>query len=185
MLHWLIDNAILFYVLLGLVALAFAAVWWLRRDRRLLIGLAVAVVLIALVWLLTLLVVTDSQQLERAVREMAAAVSEDRPADLVKHLSRKFSYGPVTKDNAADFISRNVQAYGVTYVHIGRFDVKRVSRAEGKAEVVFLMRVDLSSTGVPFECHADFVLEDGQWRLLSFKLEETLRKTGEFKIPLR
>ena len=81
MASWLIDNANTRYVLFGMVG----CLHWRRlvaaspTEHTLLVGVAAAVGLIALLWVLTQVVVTDRQQLELNVRGMADAVVEARP----------------------------------------------------------------------------------------------------------
>jgi hypothetical protein len=170
MLSWLVDHAVLLYVLFGCVAVAFAAGWWLTRKRPHLIGLAIALALIALVWLLSLLILTDRQQIERNIREMAQGVTDKKPESVAKHLSSNFSYGRVTRATAAKEIGDVIQRQQLGAIEVLGVDFEDVSRNEGKATVNFRVRVEFTTGQYPFRCHSHFVIEDGQWRMKDFEL---------------
>jgi hypothetical protein len=85
MLHWLIDNATLFYVLLICVACGLIAGWWVNRKRQFLIGLGVAVGLGVLVFLLSLIIETDRKKIASALEDMVTGVKN-------QDLDRTFSH---------------------------------------------------------------------------------------------
>jgi hypothetical protein len=181
MLHWIVDHATLFYVLLGLVAAACAAAWWLTRKKGPLIALGVVVGLMLLIFILSLFIVTDRQMLAAAIHEMASAVEENKPEKIVKHLARDFTYGSETKKTAAKYIKRVIDGYGLTYVKAWDIDVEKVSREEGKAQVSFRTRVDWGNgdgTGM-FICRCQFILEEGAWRLKSFQIFNPVVNTDQ------
>jgi hypothetical protein len=167
MLSWLSDHAGLLYFFLGLAAVALACGWWMARKRKYLLGLGFVAGLAVLVWLLTLLVVTDSQQIERNIREIAGAIGANKPEDAVKHLATDFRYDSYTKPTAAHDIRSAIQRYGLQEVRVSEVTITKLSRPEGKAEAEFKVWVfsSLGESGVPFWCKADFVLEDQSWRL--------------------
>jgi hypothetical protein len=188
MLWWVVDHAGLLYFLLGVALLALAAAWWLNRERKYLIALGVPAGLLVLVWLLTLVIVTDRQQLRRNIEDMAQAVNDNRPANIVRHLARDFSYQGVTRESAEAAIGNAIRDSGVTFVQVWNFDVEELSRPEGKARIAFLTRADLrgGQATAPLWCRADFVLEDGQWRLKGFNFYNGFVNTDQpIQIPLR
>src|SRR5438270_748958 len=143
MVSWVVDHAVLLYVLLGCVFAAFAAAWWLTRKKPHLVAAGVVLGLIFLVWLLTAFTVTDRQRIEQVIRALAQGVSANKPDDVVKHLSRDFSYGSIDRDAAAAYMSENVRRYQIANVHVWDFDFEKLSREEGKAKVGFLVRIDM------------------------------------------
>jgi hypothetical protein len=186
MLWWVVDNAILFYLLLGLVGLALAAGWWMTRDRRYLIGLAVVFGLALLVWLLTRLIITDRQQLRHIIEEMAEAVGDRKPEVIVKHLSRDFDYYGLTRATMAQHVANAIRDYDLRYVGVWEFDIEKLSRAEGKATVAFRAKVDLGENRSQWVCRGFFVLEDGQWRMKGFNIYNPVVNTDQpIQIPLR
>jgi hypothetical protein len=180
-LWWVVDNALLLYLLLGCALFAVAASWWMTRRQPLLVAAGVLAGLLLLVWLLTRLVVTDRGRIERNVREMAAAVGEDRPADVVKHLARDFSYFSYTKQSAEAEIRAAVRRQGLREVRVSTIDIKSLSRAEGKAEVEVKVWVYSTAVeaGAPFWCHAEFVLEDDDWRLRRLRVTHGFVNTNQ------
>src|SRR5450631_2211958 len=67
---WIVDNLTWVLLVLGMVALCFAAAWWTTRKDKLLIGVAVQGLLMLAAWVLSLLVVTDRMQLVSNVESM-------------------------------------------------------------------------------------------------------------------
>jgi hypothetical protein len=179
MLHWIVDHATLFYVLLGLVAAACAAAWWMTRKKGPLIALGVTVGLMALIFILSLFIVTDRQMIAAAIHEMAGSVEENKPEKIVKHLSRDFAYGNETKKTAAKFIRSIIDGYGLTYVKAWDIDFEKLSREEGKALVSFRTRVDWREGTVLLICRCDFVLEEGAWRVKGFQVFNPVVNTDQ------
>src|ERR1700683_3671021 len=102
----LVDNATLWYVLFGMSGLAFGAAWWGHRRPKLLLGVAAAVALIALLWLLTRMIVTDRQQLHRNVLAMADAVVEGKSDVLLKYFANDFEFQGRKRKELADGVTR-------------------------------------------------------------------------------
>ena len=76
MLWWLVDHATVCYLLLDLAALVLVAIFWSNRRVAYLLAAGGALGLIALVWLLTIIVITDRKQLYLNVQAMARGVEE-------------------------------------------------------------------------------------------------------------
>ena len=90
---WLTEDPSLAYLVLGLLALGSAAAFWVRQDRRFLVGLAAAAVLLLIVLLVSRFVVTDREQIALTVREMAAGVGRRDVNGIFSHISDKFRLG--------------------------------------------------------------------------------------------
>jgi hypothetical protein len=167
MLSWLSDHAGLLYFLLGLAAVALACCWWLTRQRKYLLGVAVVTSLAVLVWAVTLWVVTDSQQIQRTITAMAAAIGDNKPEEVVKHLASDFTYGSYTKQSAERDIRAAIQRFGLQEVRVKDVTITKLSRPDGKAEAEFRVWVfsSMAESGVPYWCKAEMVLEDQSWRL--------------------
>jgi hypothetical protein len=187
MLWWLVDHAGLFYFLLGLAAVGLAAAWWLNRQVKYLLGAVFVIGLLFLVWLLGRLIVTDRQHLQRNIEEMAQAVGDNKPGEIVKHLAADFDYQGIKKSAAEDRLGSAIRGHGVTFVRVWGFDVEHLSRAEGKAIVEFQARVDTRANEPAFlcRCRTEFVLEGEKWRLRTFKILPPLGSGDqEIRIPL-
>jgi hypothetical protein len=166
-LFWLVDNALLWYLLLGCVLLAVLAYWWMTRRRPFLIAAGIVAGLIFFVWLLTRLVVTDRGQIEQKLRQMADALGEQKPAEVVKFLASDFHFGSITKQSVGPYLEREVRRAGVEEVRIREISITELSRSDRRAEVEFLALVfsRIQEGGYPCACKATFVLEGDDWRL--------------------
>src|SRR5689334_22729679 len=89
---WLVENASLFYWLLGLTALGLTAAWWSTRQRHLLLALAAVAAALGVVWLLSVLVDTDEKKINRVVQEMAQGARAKNVDKIFQHVSRSFAY---------------------------------------------------------------------------------------------
>lgn len=170
MLWWLVDHATLLYVLLGLAAIGLAAGWWHTRKPPLLIALYVTLGLIVLLWLLTLVIVSDRMRLRRAIEEMADAIGKKEPANIVKHLANDFQFGTVTRNNAGPRLARAIALYQLQDIYTWDFDFEKLDRERRSARVAFRARVTHAGRLDMFLCRAEFVLEGEQWLLQSFNV---------------
>jgi hypothetical protein len=162
---WVVDNANTWYVLFGMIAIGFGAAWWLHRRPKYLLGVAAAVGLIALVWLLTRLVVTDRQQLKLDVGAMADAVVEEKAGSLLKHWAKDFEFQGRKRDELAQAVVKGAKLYGVRDIVISSFDVEELT--DRAARVYFLATVHhrAEERPYPIACRGSFIREDGQWKL--------------------
>jgi hypothetical protein len=173
MFSWLVDNATTVYFLLGVVALGLVAGWWMNRRGKYLIALVVPLGLAALVWLLSLLIVTDNVRLERACQEMAQGIRSRNLDQIFKHISKKFNRANHQALDAAglrDLAQRHLAQREGANVHFSRFSFVDVSRAKGSAQVQFWVHGAGDLEGLPVRCEADFVLEEDAWRMKGFLL---------------
>jgi hypothetical protein len=162
---WLADNANYVYILLGLVVLGFLSAGWITRRVKYFALSGIPIVLMVLFWLLTRLVVTDQQQLQTAVDEMANAAIKGDAAGLFKHVSRDFRHKQMTREQLAGFIKNAVATHKITEVKIREFEAE-ASRATRSAKVSFRASIfDKDSVLAVVFCIGDFVLEDDQWKL--------------------
>ncbi|MFO0966075.1 MAG: hypothetical protein U0793_10890 [Gemmataceae bacterium] len=165
MLYWLVDRAFVIYVLLGLVALGFGLAYRNRRDRASVIGLLACVALAALLWVLTLVVVSDRQQIERNLHALADAVLKKKPEDLKKLLAPDFSFRTYDREAAATLGPSKAEQYKIQDISLSHLSFEDVSRAEGKAKVFFNAAIQsgLFDYVAPTQCEAEFVLQNGKW----------------------
>ncbi len=173
MLAWLIDNATVVYVILGLVALAFLVALWMKRKRAYAIGLVVSVALIALFLLLTFVVPTDRSRIIRAIGEMEQGVKTRDTDRIFAQISDRFRLGGVDKPAFRRFVDGVLRNGQVTEVHAWDFETPEVSRPKRTATIGFQVkpRGPLAGEDVPYRCKATFVLDpDDQWRLQTFQV---------------
>src|SRR6516164_1309597 len=111
--NWFLDNINAIYVLLGIVALAFLVAGWATRRVKFFLLAGIPIALIVLFWLLTQLLVSDSQQIERNVQAMAAAVVKRDSAALMQHVSEEFRYEGVNKAQLDAVMKKTLELHDV------------------------------------------------------------------------
>jgi hypothetical protein len=187
MFAWLVDHAGLAYLLLGSAALMLGSAWWLNRRRPYLIGLAVVAALLLFLFLLTRFLVTDRQQIERGLQEMAQGVLDEKPKQVFRHLSKQFSFSRVDRTTFEPRAEKTIRQRQIQDLYLWKFEFEELDRAARKARVAFNVRVTSAWTeGTQvFLVRADFVLEDGQWRMRTFQLYNPVVNTDQpLQIPL-
>lgn len=178
---WFVDNANGLYVLLGIVAAGFVIAWRFTTRVKYLGYAAGALVLLGLVWLLTLVVPTDSKQLEANVLAMARAVEAGKTDDLFKHIAKDFTYKTMTRDKLYQAARQSIEAHRVSEIRITKFEVEDISRPNKSAKVRF--KVTAFATGqdqpYPFVTRADFILEGEQWKLRTMRFYKAFVDTDQ------
>jgi hypothetical protein len=173
MLWWLVDNAATVYFLLGVIALALVALWWMNRQRGYLIALAVDAALIALVWLLTVLIVTDQSRLEQIGQDMAQGIRSRKVEQVFKHISKSFNranHRAMTVEELRQLAEQSLRRGDAEDVTFSKFRFGEISRAKRTAQVEFWVHGVREPESLPIRCEADFVLEGDDWRMKGFKL---------------
>jgi hypothetical protein len=180
MLSWIVDNANVVYVILGVVGLGVAVSWWLNRRVRELGVLLGVIALVVLVWLLTLFVPTDRKQIRDNLWAMAGAVMNQKPDDLVKHWAKDFRFQNLGREELAEAAAK-VQ---ITGVNLWEFDVKNLTK--DKAEIWFRCTAEGKGGQAFFAiCRAHFIKEGDHWKLQRIAFYQPVANTDqEIPIPL-
>lgn len=175
MISWLVDNVNVIYFILGLALLGVGVLFWHNKRGRELLAMAIIIAVGVLVWFLCSLVMTDRKQVENNMRALAdAALEVDGNGDKVTPLLAKdFQYQGIPRSEIGEWVAQIVRSQGVTNYYLSSFEIEKISRNkdQGRAEVSFRLRIDGRGGQYPTRCSAVFVVEDGQWRLSSFKEE--------------
>jgi len=184
---WLVDNANVWYLLFGIVALGFAAAWWIERRHKYLLGVAVAAGFILGLWLLSKVVITDRGRLQMNLREMAAAVESGRPEALLQHFAQDFRYDNADRAEVARLVTDNAQRYKVGQVHLWNLSVEDVNRAKGSAKISFGVTVRDTAGAELFMgmCETTFGLEADRWKLRKAEFFNIAGDKTPRHIPLR
>ena len=166
---WFVDNAPTLYILIGIVALGFGAAWWLHRRRHYAIGAAVAVVMLALLWLLTRFIVTDRQQLDLNIHAMADAVVSGKTDTLLKLWATDFEFQGHKAPELAVAVVKVAKQYQVNDIHISGIDVENITATSAK--VFFRATAHARGDDRPYmvACRAAFVKEGTAWKLKQAK----------------
>jgi hypothetical protein len=168
---WLVDDPTFVYVILAALAVILGVAWWRTKQGKLLIAALVAIALIGGVWLLSHYAVTDAKRIQHAVEAMAAAVQRHDVNTIVSHTSRDFDYHGTRREPARQSLQDIMMRGDVTEVVVWDFEAENISRAEGSASMLFMVKPKGNwNSGTHFLCRAHFVLEDGEWRMQSFAI---------------
>jgi hypothetical protein len=175
---WISDNFDVVIILLSLAALALAYFWWRTRQRYYALGAGAAVLLLGLVCLLVFLLPllfgeSDSQQIERKVREMAAAVKARNLDRIFRHVSNTFRFGSLDRTAFRQKAEEVIRRRDVEEVIVWDFERGEIAREKRSATVSFMVKAESNWQGseFPYRCEADFVLDsDGQWRMRGFQI---------------
>lgn len=170
MLWWLVDNATVVYLVLGLAALVLAAIFWSNRRVKFLGAAGVLLGLLALFFLVTRLVVTDRKQLYLNVQAMARGVEEGDPEKVFRHFSREFRHENMDGATSRDRIAAAIRTRRVSAIGISSFEAEQLSRADRKARVTFLVSFDADGQRHLFRVRLEFALEGEDWRLTRVQL---------------
>ncbi len=179
---WLVDNANLIYLLLGIVLLGLGVSWWLHRRVRTLFYAAAVVGLIALFWLLTLLIPTDRKQIQDNLWAMSKAVLDNDPDTLAQHWAKDFTFKGLGRKELAQAVTRAAQQFQVESVNLWEFDVKELDETKAK---IWFRCVANAKGGEKFMAlaKADFVKEGDAWRLARIAFFQPIANTDQ-EIPL-
>jgi hypothetical protein len=167
---------------LGIVAVAFAAAYWTRRQGKYALGFVAVLLLVGLVALLDYLVVTDREQIVRNVAALCQAVGDRDLDKAFAHLSKDFRYHSLDKATFEQNVRRLVSIHQPNEAKAWDFEVLDVSREKRSATVLFRAKVKGNwSGGAEFYLvHAEYVLDpDGQWRMRTFKLSNPFVDTDQ------
>ena len=183
---FVVDNANVFYLLLGIVAAGLAIAWWVTKRLKYLGFAGSVLAVIGFLWLLTRFVISDAKQIEMNVHVMADSLVDRKVDDLFKHISRDFNYKGMDRAMLHQKAKAAVENHKVREVKITKFNIEKLSRSERKATARFRVSAWGEHSGNPylFGTEADFVLEGDRWLLKTLRFYNPLvNQTEEFDLP--
>ena len=181
---WLVDNANLLYIVLGVIAAALVLVWWNNRQAKYLGFAAGVLVLIGLLWLLTCFHISDSVQLKNNVDAMAQAVRDGKVDDLFKHVSKDFRYKEMDREMVYVLAQGVMKANKINAVRVSNFKVLELSRENKLAKTWFRVNAEGDGGQQIFVTEADFVLEGDHWKLKAMRFyNPVVNQDREIDIP--
>ena len=174
MLWWVADNANLVLLVLVLAAVALGVHFWLTRRGASLLGLAGVVALMVLVWVLSLVVVTDRKQLVRTVEEVARRINQQDLTGAFGHFADKVRLeingrGRVlTRGEILGLAKMQFQQGRIEGLIVWDVEVEKVERPH--ATVSFYVR-PTDQQGYA-RCEAQCVLQgEKDWRVQALKVD--------------
>jgi hypothetical protein len=178
MLEWLVDHPTWIYVTLGVIAVGLLIALWMTRKRKYAVAIGVVAVVAVLVWLVTVWVPTDQKRIRGAIDDMEAGVRAGDANRIFRNISRDFRIGGLDHDSFRRVVDQALDNREVDDIRVWDVDEPQISRSQGTnagtATITFMVKP--VARGVPddrfFRVMANFVLEDGQWRLKGFELRD-------------
>jgi hypothetical protein len=167
---WIVDDPSALFTLLGLVAFACMVLWWQRRTRGPLIGLAAIFALLGLALALYEFVDTDAKRIQRSVFHMADAVLAGDADGTFAGFAPAFH---VLHSDLARFRGRVeplIRSRVVKSYSIWDYQARDINRGARRAVVTFSLKGSPNQSPFDFvNIRAIFLLEtDDQWRLSTF-----------------
>ncbi len=182
----LFENRSSVYLLLAVAAIIVGFLWTRTRERRYLYGIGGIAGLFALVFLLNLVRgETDGEQIERRVKEMAAAVKAKDLDAAFRHVSDRFRRGGTDKATLRTFAQTVLDRGEVNEFQVSKFERVRFRRVGDQeiGTIPFVVKVITNDAVYPFRVEGDFVRDpDGQWRLKDFRVY-FITSTEEYHVP--
>jgi hypothetical protein len=164
---WLIDNANKFHILFAVVGVGCLAIWRFNSRVKYLAYAVGALAAMVFLWILSVNIKTDRQQLEDNVTEMARAVEKKQLEGLFKHISNDFRYKGITREMLYDVAQKQIKAHDVKNIRINRFNAE-IDRAKKFARTGFIVTAT-ADREIVFRAEADFVLEKDDWKLKTLR----------------
>ena len=162
----LFEDPFYLYATLVFVALAMAGVWHARRSRAWLVALAVTVLLAAAVFVTEKLVVTDREQIRRALTEIARHIEAANLDGVWEYLDEDLSGAYGDRDDAVESGRNTLRVYKIKSL---RYVNPRVSvqgdRAEVRVTTVIDFEVRGTGGGTALKWRLGWVKRPGGWRI--------------------
>jgi hypothetical protein len=165
----LFESPFYAYLLLAIVGIALAAIWYARRQTVWLVLLGVVVVLGGVVFVVERTVVTDREQILEVLHEIAGAVERhDLPA-AGQYFDDNFRGWMGTKARALVIAQDVCEAHGVRSVSLfGKTEVRftRPGRAECRVRTLVLFGKSTPPDGrTLIAWETDWIKRDAGWRV--------------------
>lgn len=186
MFSWIVDHASTLYWLLIFAALGFVAAWYLTKRAKFLAYAGAVGGVMALLFLLTRIVVSDRQQIENHLRTMAGFVVEGKSNRLAQHLAKDFLLQGRDREAVARAVVDAARRFDVRNIHLFDFDCKELDRDQGRAKMEFKVRVDGGGdTWGLVHAKSTFVREENKWKLRDIAFHRIGANQPPLDIPLR
>jgi ketosteroid isomerase-like protein len=185
-LDWLFEGRSEVYWLLGVLAVLLLIVWWYRRNRGLLIAAGVMAALGGLYFLLSLMLETPRAQIERKLKEMAAAVKAKDADALFNHIAADFRFRGQDRKSFRTYVDTAFKGGMIDDLIIYDFDWREDKGGDRVRNVAFMAKPKASyaENQPAYRVQAKFVREaDGQWRMQSFEVYNPVLGQQPMDIP--
>jgi hypothetical protein len=174
MFSWVVDESATILIILALAAGALGAVWWNTRQRWSLIATAASVLLMVVVFVLSLVVVTDSALLKQNVVLIRDAVNGGKYEEALKFFDDtvkiKSTAGVIdmSKDKILTMATRTRDSYQVKQIETGTVHVDELKGLHAKIRFQVGDADDGLKRG---RCLMDCEYKQGKWVVTTMTVE--------------
>ena len=174
MLDTVIDNSTIVYVVLILICAGLLFAWRRTRKFGFLAGTGFCFVLVIAFAILTQLIVTDRQKIEKTIRASALAVEKKDIATIDHNLASDFHYRSVSRKIFLEKANEAMQNGNAKDVQVWDVVVDSLDKQKGTARIILMIKPHGNwSDAAHFRVEGSLVREkDGEWRLLTFDIFE-------------
>jgi len=156
------------YVILAMVWIVLAGLWWSRRSKMLAVSLCIPVLAVGALILVDHLVVTDREEIVQALGDLSGHLDNRRYDALADCLADDFST-PGLENNTGKFAVENLCKVTCERFKVTRFIIKSVDvdiSSDGIAATVTvgtLVFTDGGSSRIPIRWIMQMVKKDDRW----------------------
>jgi hypothetical protein len=181
---WLFEGRRSIYLILAVAAALLLMLWWRNRSRRWLIGVGVVALLALGYFGLSKTIETPRAQVERKMKEMAAAVKTRDTERLFRHISDRFRFRTLDKAGFRQTVQGVFDQRWIDELEVWDFSFPGDSAREGAITIAFKVKAKGGRVGesdpTGRRAEATFVRDpDGQWRLQGFRVFKLLSTEEE------
>src|SRR5262249_37952192 len=148
--------------------------YWNRRKRAFLIGLGVVAGLIFLAWLISFLIVTDSEQIQMNLEAMERGVNNRDTEAIFRHVASDFHLGGLDKVGLRQLADEVLHNGELEHIKMWGYDRAEIAPSGASAIITFMVKPKgPRNPDMFYRCKTTFVREaDGKWRLKGFELSD-------------
>jgi hypothetical protein len=163
------ENPLPIYVALALAEILIAGLWHRGRTRRLAAALLIPPLLAAAAMTLDLLVVTDREKIETALKTIASSVERGDLRACQPYLADDFEGWGGSREGAIEAGERAWRTYGIRKVGLSGVKIEVFdSRASVTARSIVTYNAPGFGEGrASLDWTASWALRDGQWRIIN------------------
>src|SRR5262249_27863719 len=146
--------------------------YWNRRKRAFLIGLGVVAGLVFLAWLISFLIVTDSEQIRMNLEAMERGVNNHDTEAIFKHVASDFHLGGLDKAGLRQLADEVLHNGELERIRMWDYDRAEIAPSGASGTITFMVKPKgpRNPQDMFYRCKATFVREaDGKWRLKGFE----------------
>jgi hypothetical protein len=175
MLDWLLDNAVVIGLLLGVLIIGLGIAFWVTRKRYWLFGVGGVLVLLIIVALLKLFVPTDQSRIKNSIEAMRSAVQKQDTDGVMKHIAKDFSFQGLDRTAFRLAVDTAFKRRLVNDVNVWEFDEIKIDRPNKTASLAFKAKPSPQNTSAEglehYLIRATFVLEgEDEWKMKTFQV---------------